>query len=257
MTTDLRASFQWFGGRPPRVELGDGVAGLLSVDAASVDLVLSDVPSGETAAVFDRKPDLERFWPAAWGALKPNGQVVLMASSLRFAAELQQSQPSHFRYDLVWEKPLAVGFLNAKHRPLRAHEFILVFSRQRGTYNPQMLQGFGPIQPNNRDGRERTTRVVSESYGLAGSVRGQARAGATDRFPRSVVHERTIPTNGGARVHPQQKPVSLLRRLIRQYSNPGELVVDPYAGSGSTGDAAEAEGRRYRCWDSSPRFGAQ
>lgn len=238
-----------------RVELGDGIAGLAALERGSADLVLSDLPSGETAAAFDVKPDLQRFWPAVWHALKPNGQAVLMASSFRFAAELYESQWQHFRYDLVWEKSLAVGFLNAKRAPLRAHEFCLVFSRKPGTYNPQMLVGFDPISSNNRGLRERTTIQITESYGKARSRGGRARAGATDRYPRSVVHEASIPTNGGNRHHPQQKPQALLRRLVRQYSNPGELVVDPFAGSGSTGAAAEAEARRYRCLDSSLRFG--
>lgn len=237
------------------VQLGDGIDGLLSVRAGTVDLVLSDLPSGETAAEFDEKADLPRLWPAIWHALKPDGQAVLMASSLKFAAELLESQRKHYRYDLVWEKSLAVGFLNSKRAPLRAHEFVLVFSRRPGIYNPQMLVGFPPISSNSRALAPRATVQISESYGGARSGGGQARKGATDRYPRSVLHEGSIPTSAKLRHHPQQKPQSLLRRLVRQYSNQGELVVDPYAGSGSTGAAAEAEGRRYRCWDSSPRFG--
>ena len=47
------------------------------------------------------------------------------------------------------------------------------------------------------------------------------------------------------RVHPTQKPVPLLRRLIRTSSRPGEVVLDPFCGSGSCGVAAMAEGRRF------------
>lgn len=238
-----------------RVTLEDGLAGLLALEAGCVDLVLSDLPSGETAAEFDVKPDWSRFWPAVWHALKPGGQAVLMASSLRFAAELYGSQAKHFRYEMVWEKRLAVGFLNAKKAPLRAHEFVLVFSRKVGTYNPQMLVGFEPITSNARLGLDRVTERVSESYGFAKSKRGVARTGATDRYPRSVLNDGHVAQNSRTRCHPQQKPQALLRRLVRQYSNSGELVADPYAGSGSTGAAAEAEGRRYRCWDIHPRFG--
>jgi len=43
--------------------------------------------------------------------------------------------------------------------------------------------------------------------------------------------------------HPWQKPVSLMEKLIRIYTNPGEVVLDPYAGSGATLKAAEASGR--------------
>lgn len=44
-------------------------------------------------------------------------------------------------------------------------------------------------------------------------------------------------------VHPNQKPVELLRYLIRAYTNPGDTVMDPVAGSGTTGIAAYEEGR--------------
>lgn len=238
-----------------RVEFGDGPTGLRSLPGGSAGLVLSDLPSGETAASFDVKPDWTVFWPAIWHALRPNGQAVLMASSLKFAAELFASQREYFRYEMVWEKSLAVGFLNSKRAPLRAHEFVLVFSRAPGVYHPQMLTGFPPISSNSRALRPRCTVQISESYGGARSGGGMARKGATDRYPRSVLHEGSIPTSGKLRHHPQQKPQALLRRLVRQYSDAGDLVADPYAGSGSTGAAAEAEGRPYRCWDNNPRFG--
>ena len=50
---------------------------------------------------------------------------------------------------------------------------------------------------------------------------------------------------GPERVHPTQKPVGLLEELIRNSSQPGDLVVDPYCGSGSTGEAARRMDRRF------------
>lgn len=47
------------------------------------------------------------------------------------------------------------------------------------------------------------------------------------------------------RRHPYQKPISLLQRLIRIYTDPGDLVIDPYMGSGSMGVAAARLGRKY------------
>jgi site-specific DNA-methyltransferase (adenine-specific) len=240
----------------PKVQFGCGIAGMLSLDPGSASLVLVDLPSGETSAEFDKPVDLPSFWSAAWHALAPAGQIVVVASSIRFAAALIASQPEHFRYDLVWEKSLAVGFLSAAHRPLRAHEFILLFSREVGTYNPVMLDGFVPISRNNRDVLPRSTEKTTESYGGSKAKRGMARAGATDRFPRSVLHFGSVPTKSTARSHPHQKPEQLLSYLVRQYSNPGDHVLDPCAGSGSTGLAAQSCGRRFLGWDISPRFGS-
>jgi len=227
------------------VELGCGNAGMLSLPEGSAGLILSDLPSGETQADFDKQVDLFDFWRAAWACLRPRGAAVLFASSLKFAATLRSSSDA-FRYDMVWAKTLATGHLNASHRPLRAHEFILVFFRTRGVYNPQMSAGHGPIH--------RARRVShGENYGKFTRAT-DSRAGATDRFPTSVLNFASVGTSSKSRKHPQQKPVPLLRWLIRTFSAPGDLVVDPFAGSGSCGDAAAAEGRDWRGWDSSPRF---
>jgi hypothetical protein len=237
-----------------RVEWGDGLSGLLSLPPGSVDLLLSDLPSGETRAAFDRPPRFEAMWPAFWHALRPDGVAVLMASSLRFAAALLHSQERAFRYDLVWEKSIAVGFLNARHRPLRSHEFVLVFSRAMGTYNPQRTIGHGPIHTNGDRGALGSVNYgTSQAVDTQGRSRGKARAGATDRYPRSVLTFGSVGIRDRRRRHPQQKPESLLRWCVRTYSNQGELVVDPYAGSGAAGEAAVAEGRRFRGWDIDPK----
>lgn len=259
-----------------RPTLGDGLKGLASLEPGSVGLVLSDLPSGETAAKFDRKiapPDLPVFWARVWRSLKPSGCVVLFASSLPFAAEVIASQPEAYRYDLVWSKSIKTGFLNARHRPLRSHEFILVFFRDRATYNVQMVDSLVPVSSNGVKGSKgsenygtRKLRPIqvntrkgnlSENYNPSSVAKGKSRVGATDRFPSSVLHYGSVGVRHPTRKHPQQKPEDLLRYLVRTYSNENELVVDPFAGSGSTGVAAALEGRRFRGWDSDPRFGAE
>lgn len=230
------------------IELGDGPSGLLSLAPATVGLVLSDLPSGSTQADFDEPPDLPALWSATWHALRPDGAAVFLASSLRFASRLLASQEKHFRHDLIWHKPHATGHLNAKRAPMRAHEFVLVFARRPGVYHPQMRQGPGPIWSPRRRGHGGNYGGGAESQMLS------CRTGATDRYPVSVLSFAGV-SNWRGRAHPQQKPEPLLRWLIRSYSNPGDLVADPYAGSGSTGAAAIAEGRTFRGWDSCPRFG--
>jgi site-specific DNA-methyltransferase (adenine-specific) len=58
------------------------------------------------------------------------------------------------------------------------------------------------------------------------------------------VYEHLI-RDGEPRLHPTQKPVSLLRELVRDFTNPGDVVLDPFAGSGTTGQACLEEGRRF------------
>ena len=245
------------------MRLGDGIAGLGSLVPGSVGLILSDLPSGETRAEFDCRADLTALWPAVWRSLRPDGLCVLMASSLAFASEVRASQPDAYRYERIWKKTMATGHLNAGRRPLRIHEYVLVFwrsgvhspdddgSRSRShfgapVYIPQMTTGHGPVHKAHRTSH-------GENYGAFSRVT-DSRAGATDRFPTSVLEFASVGTTSPVRTHPQQKPAALLADLILTYSRPGDLVADPYAGSGSTGIAAARCGRRAVMWDDCPRF---
>jgi len=229
---------------------GDGLDGMRSLEPESVDMVLTDLPSGETNARFDKPVNLPVFWTECSHCLKRSGVAAIMASSFRFAAEVYESQRGFFRYDLIWSKSTATGFFNAKRMPLRSHEFVLVFCLSKQfTYNPQMVETGVPIAKNSTRGR-----THGENYGAQGSVSGISRAGATDRFPRSVWEINSLGVRHPERTHPQQKPEDLFRRLILTHTNPGELVVDPCAGSGTTERAAFATGRRSMCWDLEARF---
>ena len=54
-----------------------------------------------------------------------------------------------------------------------------------------------------------------------------------------------IPRHGGKRIHPTQKPLDLFRELVRKHSSPGDLVIDPFLGSGTTAVAALQEDRQF------------
>lgn len=220
---------------------GDGLEGLSRI--SSVDAVITDPPSGKTRAERDRKPDLDRFWSAVWGALKPHGVAVVMASHIDFACELIASSRKEFRYDLVWHKSLPTGFLNASKRPLRAHEHVLVFFREFWAFNPQRTTGHGPVHAALRTS-------TGENYNEA--ARTRSNAGATDRMPTSVLRISSVGTSSKEREHPQQKPDELARYLVRTYTNSGELVVDPFAGSGVFVRVAVEEGRRAMGWELYP-----
>lgn len=59
---------------------------------------------------------------------------------------------------------------------------------------------------------------------------------------------------GGRSVHPTQKPLELMRELVRDFTNAGDLVVDPFAGSATTGLACKLEGRRFLGWELDANF---
>lgn len=214
---------------------GDAYQLLDTMPAGCVDLVLTDPPYGTTAANWDDKIDYERLFGKLWRVLKPNG-ALLMFSQNPVAAKLICMNPKTFRYQWVWEKTNAVGILNANRMPLRAHELILVFYRKLPTYNkiPLENQKGKPYKEKSRESG------LSSIYGKGASSPACASTDGS-RCPRDVIRFGRDKKHWG---HSAQKPAALLQYLIRQYSNPGELILDPFAGSGSTLAAAQAAGRR-------------
>lgn len=224
------------------IYLGCGIAGLGSVAPGSVALVINDPPWGATKAAWDRQLDWLAWWAAIDHALAPDGVAVVLGD-LRLAVKIVPIARRRFSYDLVWRKNRASGHLNAKRQPLRAHELMMVFgdaARGDHRYEPQFTYGHEPMKA--------ITRISkSELYGRETVTRSQE--GATHRYQTSVLDVDVVPNDTAGRIHSSQKPVDLLRWLVRAYSRPGELVADPTAGSGAVLQAARLEGRRSIGWE--------
>ena len=73
------------------------------------------------------------------------------------------------------------------------------------------------------------------------------------KTPTDVWWHTIVPTNGRERTgYPTQKPLGVLDRLVRVHSDPGDVVLDCFAGSGTTGEAAARLGRRFLLVDDNP-----
>lgn len=107
----------------------EAVEFLRGMEDGPADMVLMDPPFGTTSCKWDRRLPWSAVFPELWRVLKPSGALVTFAQNPQ-AAELIVANGPFFRHEWVWEKPNAVGFLNANRAPLRAHELILVFSRK-------------------------------------------------------------------------------------------------------------------------------
>ena len=125
---------------------GDCLEKMTDILDGSVDAIITDLPygvlnKGNKAADWDRELPLDKLWEQWLRVAKPNAPIVLFGQGL-FSARLMLSQPDLYRYSLVWDKiNRPTGFLDAKRRPLRIHEDILVFYRKQPKYNPQMTIG--------------------------------------------------------------------------------------------------------------------
>ena len=215
---------------------GDCLELLKQIKDESIDLVLADMPYGMTANKWDSVIPLAPLFEQYQRIIKPHGAVLLFGRG-KFGAQLIMNAPAKlpYRYDWVWQKTMPVGFFWSRHMPLRAHENVYVFYKHLPTYHPQMRLGFKPYKK--RDNYD----YVSSNYGqIRGSIKRQL---AGKRFPIDVI--KFSNGNHSNMVHPTQKPVDLLKYLIKTYTDEGMTVLDNTMGSGSTGVAAVSLNRNF------------
>jgi DNA modification methylase len=206
---------------------------LPTLEDNSVDAVITDPPYGTTRNKWDVAFDLSKFWK---DLERVNKGVVVAFTAQPFTTSLIASNQSNFRYDLVWSKNKSTGHLNSKKMPLRAHESIVVF--YQGTYNPQMTDGHSKMNAVGVGGV-----IKGSTYGKSSKTGNPG--GATTRHPKSVLSFPVVNNDDPTKIHPTQKPLALVEWLIRTYTNEGDVVLDPFMGSGTTGVAAQNLNRNF------------
>ncbi len=215
---------------------GDCHKELEKLDDSSVDLVATDLPYGTTANQWDSVIALDPLWDELYRVAKEDAAFVMTASQ-PFTNELINSNKDDFRYTLVWEKKEGTNFLRANKEPLQTHEDIVVFYRRQPTYNPQKRNKGKSYSVRYNEGDDITHFGKKENRNGTITRRG--------KHPRSV--QKFAPAGDGFKetVHSTQKPVPLFEWIIKSYSNKDDTVLDPAAGSGTTGVAAKKTGREF------------
>jgi len=146
---------------------------------------------GQTSCSWDIPIDLEKFWEQVRRLRKSDDTPCLMFCNTKFGNDLINSNPKEFRYDLVWDKSNAVGFLLANKKPMASHEMIYVFSKKGSYYKRINIKG-------------------------------------SDRCPTSVLSFANKKVKNG---HPTEKSIELYKFLIERYCPDNGVLLDPTAGS--------------------------
>lgn len=230
-----------------RIYNEDCLIGMQRIPDGSVDCIICDLPYGvlnktSEGGSWDSIIPLEPLWEQYLRIAKPTAAIILFCQGM-FTVQLMMSQPKLWRYNLIWDKKRATGFLNAYKMPLRYHEDIAVFYRKQPTYNPQMEE---------LNGRERSHSqgkgVHADTNRCYGDIdRFQAYEPKPEnidkKFPRSIIEIKR--EHDGNQFHPTQKPVDLIRYLIATYSNEGDTILDNCIGSGTTAVACIKEKQHF------------
>lgn len=217
-----------------RVIHGDGIAFLESIDPGSVHLMISDNPYGIGIAKWDDPTtalgDYHRLAAAASRALAPGGALYLFGGIgkpcnrvfFRFLSEVEERTPLQLSTLITWKKRRAYGirwgylfcreeiayFVNGDPRRPRVFN-VPYLDQQRG------YPGYNAKYPA-RDSRLRRSNVWTDIT--------------------EILREKR---------HVAEKPRKLIDVIVSTSSNPGDLVVDPMAGSGATGESCLALGRNF------------
>lgn len=230
----------------------DCLEGMKLIPDGTIDAVICDLPYGvlngeSEGGSWDTIIPFEPLWDEYRRITKPSAAIVLFGQGM-FTAKLMMSNEKMWRYNLIWDKVRATGFLNANRMPLRNHEDICVFYRQLGTYNPQM-EALNGRERNHPQGHGEHTEKNS-CYGKVGRINPTYE---DKKHPRSIIVKNAVHCNEG-QFHPTQKPVDLLRYLVLTYTNEGDTVLDNCIGSGTTAVACVKEKRHFIGFEKDPVY---
>ena len=214
---------------------GDCLEEMKNIPDKSIDMILCDLPYGQTKNKWDSIIPFEKLWEQYNRIIKDNGAIVLFANGM-FTAELMMSNKKMWKYNLVWDKVLTSGFLNANRMPLRQHEDICVFYKKLPTYNPQKFEG----KPNHSKGKPKEN--ANNNYGEFNFIDNSAKHGNMKHPTSIVTFSKPHPSK---MLHPTEKSIDLCEWLIKTYTNENEVVLDNCMGSGSTGVACINANRKF------------
>jgi site-specific DNA-methyltransferase (adenine-specific) len=217
------------------IKCGDCLELMKEIPDKSIDLILCDLPYGQTACKWDSVIPFESLWKQYKRIIKDNGAIVLFGSE-PFSSELRHSNLQMYKYDWIWEKPQGVNFAQFNHMPMSVYETISVFgnfglsknAKIQPIYNPQ-----GVIEIN----KPKKAKTYSEHRPTSNN---KDHIQKFSNYPRQIIQFKAA-----RGFHPTQKPVALLEYLIRTYTNEGDTVLDNCMGSGSTGVACINENRNF------------
>ena len=192
----------------------------------SIDLIIADLPYENTKNAWDTIIDPVKLWLQYKRIRTDTGTAILFGQGM-FTAKMMQSNVEMWKYNLIWDKILKTGHLNANTRPMRNHEDIMVFHGKSSTYNPQKTRG-------SRNHSKKAVESTNNNYGGFTPVDNSDELGIM-KLPGSIL--RFQKPHPSVSIHPTQKPIELIEYLVRTYSNEGDMVHDSCLGSGATLEA--------------------
>ncbi len=203
----------------------------------SVNLIYTDPPYKETGNKWDNKlVDTLELFKHYERIIKEDGCIAVHCT-MKYANELINAAKHLYKYDWIWEKDNGTNVPNVNQQPFRVHEYILIFGKGRVTHGKRTPMKYFP-QKTKGDPYTQKSGRISENW--KGGLSNIVTENTGDRHPKTV--QKHTRERG---YHPTQKPVSLADLIIKSYTEEGDVVLDTFMGSGSSGVSAKKNYRNY------------
>ena len=147
---------------------GDCLIQLKKLPDKSIDFFYLDLPFNQTCCHWDVMIDHKALWIELRRLAKSERTPFFFSCTTKFGFELYNSAPKGwFRWDLVWKKNRAAGFLNAYRLPMRKHEMIYCFAKKTPEYD------VSSHKESVKDGKDYDKVVKKSTYGKIQYVKGK------------------------------------------------------------------------------------
>ena len=231
--------------------LGDCLERMKEIPDGSVDMVLTDPPYQLTnwtnPMQWDKVLDLKSIWVELERVCK-YGVAICLFGNEPYSTTQRNSNPTMFKYDLIWVKNKTTSPMLAKVKPLKSYEVVSVFSTGKTSPGRDGNMKYYP------QGLVRIDKKVSNSKksSSVGQDRPSLKPTYTQEFTNYPKDVLMFDCESG--LHPTQKPVALMEYLIKTYTNEDETVLDFTMGSGTTGVACVNTNRVFMGIELDPEY---
>lgn len=216
-------------------------------DGKKVDVVITDIPYGTTQQNWDEEIPfniIDKCFEIS--------DTFITTVNIQALTALMNRYKKWFKEELVWVKNKSGSGMSANTKHIKIHEYIVVFSKKKNTYNPQkwlvdkkefltQRKTLGQIEINNNViGVGVKTKELKKDDGTRNPL-----SVISARVPFTPSKTKTYSSNVDIRLHPNQKPLTVVEYLIKTYTNENDVVFDPFAGLATTGVAATKMNRNF------------
>ena len=247
-----------------KIICGDCIDVMSDIPDESIDLIYTDPPFysgrkhvGKAGSFTDKWLTFESYLAfmkvrltQMHRILKPTGSLYLHCDStashyLKITLD-QIFGKQHFRREIVWSPEALSGFKTLANNWIRGHDTIFYYAKSNNfTFNKQTQRHkqkysdrFNKIDEHGRkyfDGRGKR-RYLDDAL---------KKGVAVGDVWSDIMSFQQMPTSKEKTGYPTQKPEALLERIIKASSNPDDVILDPFCGSGTTCQVAKMLGREY------------